>query len=150
MSIFDTIKTNYQAKKAQDEAERNYIRSNPGTKAISAYMQMLFDKGGPAYNWVKSNRTPLYPIIKSDCVVLCYMQTNPNAQSFRDAMPKDAEICRYSFQEIYRWYGLRNGEGFSGISNKVQANTLESCINNKVQELPHITYNGGYRVKLFG
>lgn len=149
MSIFETIKNGYQAKKAQDDAQRDFIRNHKGTQAICEYMQMLFDKNNAGYDWVKRNRTGLYPIVKEDCVILCYMHINSNPQSFRDACPKDQEVGRYTFQEMYNWYGLRNGEGFQYLSSRLQKKTLETCISNKVQDLPHITYNNGFRVKLF-
>lgn len=150
MGFFDSIKNAYQDKKAAEEAERDFVRSHKGTEAICAFMKMIFDKGNPGYNWLKENRgCPLYPKVDNNQVLLCYQDTQSNPQSFKDAMPKDVEVGRYSFQEMYNWYGLGAGEGYSFLDTKLKKSTLESRISNAVQELPHIKYSSGFVVKMF-
>ena len=63
--------------------------------------------------------------------------------------PKDIEVSRYSFQEMYSWYGLAEGCGYSALTSRTQLNTLENMINMEVQKLPHIKYNNGFLVKMF-
>lgn len=149
MGLFDVIKNAYQDKKAADQAERDFVCSNSGTAAICAYMKMVFDKGNAGYKWVKANRTSLYPIVENDQVLLCYQYTERNPQSFQEAKPQDVEVGRYSFQEMYRWYGLQDSEGYSCLDTKLKRRTLEYQISSAVQELPHITYINGFRVKMF-
>jgi len=148
--FFDSLKDSYQEKKAADEAERNFVRNHKGTEAICAYMKMLFDKGNTGYNWLKANRTfPLYPKVENNQVLLCYSYTQKDPQSFSEMKPKDEEVARYSFQQMYSWYGLSDGEGYSRLDTKLKVKELELQISYAVQELPHIRYNGGFVVKLF-
>lgn len=150
MGLFDTIKSAYQDKKDANQAERDFVYSHKGTEAICAYIKTLFDKGNPGYNWLKENRGfPLYPKVENNQVLLCYQHIPKNPQSFKDSMPKDVEIARYSFQQMYSWYGLSDGEGYSLLDTKIKRRALESRINNAVEELPHIKYSGGFLVKMF-
>lgn len=149
-NLFDMIQKGYHTKKAADEAERDFVRNHKGTRAICAYMKMLFDKGNTGYNWLKANPFfPLYPKIEDDQVLLCYLYTQKNPQSFQEMKSRDEEVTRYSFQEMYRWYGLANGEGYELLDTKLKKNELEHQISFAVQELPHIRYNGGFVVKMF-
>lgn len=150
MGLFDTIKNAYQDKKAAEQAERDFVINHEGTKAICAYMKMVFEKGNPGYNWLKQNHGyPLYPKVENNQVLLCYQHVEKNPQSFKDAKPKDVEVGRYSFQEMYAWYGLNDGEGYSFLDTKLKCRTLEGRITSAVEEHPHIKYNGGFLVKLF-
>lgn len=150
LNLFDTIQNSYQAKKAADEAERDFVRNHKGTQAICAYMKTLFEKGNPGYNWLKANPSfPLYPKIEGGQVLLCYSYTQKNPQSFKEAMPRDEEVTRYNFQEMYRWYGLADGEGYNLLDTKLKEKELVLRISSAVQELPHIRYNGGFVVKMF-
>lgn len=150
MGLFDTIKNAYQDKKAAEQAERDFVRNHKGTEAICAFMKMIFDKGNPGYNWLKENRGwPLYPKVENNQVLLCYQHSEKNPQSFKDAMPKDVEVGRYSFQEMYNWYGLEDGEGYSFLDTKLKCRTLESQLTSAVEEHSHIKFNGGFIVKMF-
>lgn len=128
--------------KEQREQEEAFVRNNEGSKAICAYIADFFEKGNPGYAWLKENKFPLYPVINKDSVSLCYMHTG-------DGMPKDAEVGNYSFQEMYSWYGLAEGIGYSSLTSRTQMNVLEQMINSEVEKLPHIKFNGGYLVKMF-
>ena len=63
--------------------------------------------------------------------------------------PKDIEVANYSFLEMYRWYGLDEGNGYQDLYSRTELNTLESMINSEVEKLPHIKYNNGFLVKMF-
>lgn len=131
--------------RAQEEA---FVRNNKGSEAICAFMTDLFEKGNSGYDWVKKNKMGLYPVIYKDSVSLCYMQPG-DGQSFSGMKTKDAEVVRYTFQEMYDWYGLKAGEGYSCLNSRTQLNELEKMIDSAVQQLPHIKYNNGYMVKMF-
>ena len=134
--------------KEQREREKAYVRNNEGSKAICAYMAHLFQKGNAGYDWVKENRVGLFPVIHDSYVSLCYMQPG-DGQSLAGIRPKDIEVAKYTFQEMYRWYGLGEGVGYAGLSTRTEMDELESMINSEVQKLPHIKYNNGYLVKMF-
>jgi len=131
--------------KAQEEA---FVQNNPGSKAICAYMVSLFEKGNPGYQWVKENRMGLYPVIYEDAVALCYMQPG-DGKSLSGIKPTDEEVVRYSFQQMYQWYGLAAGQGYSRLGTKIMRKKLEAMISGAVQQLPHIKYNIGFVVKMF-
>jgi hypothetical protein len=146
--IAGTIGENISKDKEQKEKEKAFVQNNEGSKAICAYIAELFEKGNSGYDWVKENRVGLFPVINSDSVSLCYMQGG-DGKSFKTAMPKDVEVARYNFEEMYNWYGLEASRGYRMLDSRIQLNELESMINSKVQELPHIKYNNGYLVKMF-
>lgn len=137
--------TKDKEQRAQEEA---FVKNNEGSKAICAYIVNLFKKGNPGYDWVKKNHEGLFTVINKDSVSLCYMQAG-DGQSFSGMKPKDIEVSRYSFQEMYSWYGLAEGCGYSALTSRTQLNTLENMINMEVQKLPHIKYNNGFLVKMF-
>lgn len=134
--------------KEQRAQEQAFVRNNEGSKAICTFMVDLFQKGSSGYDWVKKNRVGLYPVINSDSVSLCYMQAG-DGQSLSGIKPKDIAVARYSFQEMYSWYGLHEGVGYASLTSRTQLNELESMINSEVQKLPHIKYNNGFLVKIF-
>lgn len=134
--------------KEDRQKEQAFVRNNEGSRAICAFMVDLFEKGNSGYDWVKKNRVGLYPVIYSDSVALCYMQAG-DGKSFSGMAPKDIEVARYSFQQMYKWYGLSSGVGYAQLSSRTQLNELEDMINAAVQELPHIKYNNGFLVKMF-
>lgn len=148
MSIFDNIKGRVQQEMAQREQQRAYIKNHKGTEAICTYIADMFDKGNSGYYWLKDNKTPLYPIVEESRVKLCYMQTG-DGQSLKGVIPKNIPVATISFQEMYEWYGLSNGEGYRILDNKFQMKTLEDLISFEVQKLSHIRYNGGFLVKMF-
>lgn len=114
-------------------------------------MKTLFDKGNSGYNWLKENRgCPLYPVVEDNQVLLCYQYSEKNPQSFRDMKAQDVEVAKYSFRQMYQWYGLAEGEGYSFLDSKNKKYTLAGCIRSKVGELPHIRDISGFTVKLFG
>lgn len=134
--------------KEQRAREQEFVRNNEGSKAICAFMVDLFQKGNPGYDWLKKNKVGLYPVIYSDSVSLCYMQTG-DGKSLSGIKPKDMEVARYTFQEMYDWYGLQEGAGYTSLTSRTQFNELETMINIEVQKLPHIKYNNGFLVKMF-
>lgn len=146
--LFETVTENLSKSKEEREQEEAFVRENEGTKAICAFFANLFDKGNSGYNWLKKNRVGLYPVINSDSVSLCYMQAG-DGQSFSGMKPKDIEVVHYSFQEMYDWYNLEDGVGYSELTSRTQFNTLERMISAEVQALPHIKYNNGFLVKMF-
>ena len=146
--LVNTLGENIFKDKEIREKEKEFVKNNEGSKAICAYIASLFEKGHRGYEWVKENRMGLYPIIYKDSVSLCYMQAG-EGKSFQTMSPKDVEVTRYSFQDMYDWYGLDAGCGYSTLNSQTQLNELERMINAKVGELPHIKYNNGYLVKLF-
>ena len=146
--LFETVGENISKSKEQRAQEEAFVLDNEGTKAICAFFSYLFDKGNEGYNWVKKNRVGLFPVINSDSVSLCYMQAG-DGQSFSGMKPKDVEVVQYSFKEMYDWYGLEPGAGYSSLSSRTQFNVLENMISSEVQQLPHIKYNNGFIVKMF-
>ena len=146
--IIGTIGENITKDKGQREHEKAFVKNSEGSKAICAYIVDLFQKGNSGYDWVKKNRVGLFPVINNKSVSLCYMQTG-DGQSFKTTMPKDAEVAKYSFQEMYSWYGLDANSGYDVLDSRTQRNELEDMINSAVQELPHIKFNNGYLVKMF-
>ena len=76
------------------------------------------------------------------------MQTG-DGQSLKGIVPKDIPVATIYFNEMYDWYGLKNGEGYRILDNKLQMKTLENRISQEVQKLSHIRYNGGFLVKMF-
>ena len=131
--------------RAQEEA---FVKNNEGTKAICAFMKDLFEKGNPGYNWVKQNKVGLYPVINNDSVSLCYMQPG-DGKSLSGVKPKDIEVGRYSFLEMYEWYGANRVHGYAQLSTRTQKNMLEQMIDSAVLDLPHMKFNNGFLVKMF-
>lgn len=146
--LFETAGEKFTKTKEQRAEEEAFVRNNEGSNAICAFFVNLFEKGNSGYDWVKKNRVGLYPVIHNDSVSLCYMQTG-DGNSFSGMKPKDVEVVRYSFQEMYSWYGLDATIGYSTLNSRTQLNVLEGMINSAVQNLPHIKYNNGFLVKLF-
>lgn len=146
--VFETLGENISKDKEQRTQEKAFVQNSEGSKAICAFIADLFEKGNPAYNWVKKNHVGLYPIIYCDSVSLCYMQPG-DGQSFSGIKPKDIEVVRYSFQEMYEWYGLEIRCGYSKLHSRIQMNELERMINTEIEKLPHIKFNVGYLVKMF-
>ena len=152
MGIFKILAETAGEKLAKDKEQRAreeaYVRNNPGSKAFCAFFVDLFQKGNAGYNWVKENRTGLYPVINNTSVSLCYTQYG-DGKSLSGVAPKDKEVACYSFEEMYRWYGLSAGVGFSALNTRTEKNALESMISGQVQQLPHIRFNNGFMVKMF-
>lgn len=146
--ILETIGEGISKSKEQRKQEEEFVRNNEGTKAICAFMKDLFEKGNSGYNWVKENRVGLYPVINEDSVSLCYMQMG-DRQSFSGMKPKDAEVVRYSFREMYDWYGLDENCGYKLLYSRTQLNALDTMITLEIQKLPHIKFNNGFLVKMF-
>lgn len=146
--LLETVGENISKSKEQRAQEEAFVRDNEGTKAICAFFSNLFDKGNEGYDWVKKNRVGLYPVINSNSVSLCYMQTG-DGQSLSGIKPKDIEVVQYSFQEMYSWYGLEAGVGYNSLNSRTQFNVLERMISSEVQKLPHIKFNNGFLVKMF-
>lgn len=146
--IFETVGENISKSKEQRAQEEAFVMNNAGTQAICSFIANLFEKGNAGYNWVKQNRVGLYPVINEDSVSLCYMQPG-DGQSFSGIKPKDIEVAKYSFLEMYDWYGLDVGCGYSRLNSRTQLNVLERMINLEVEELPHIKYNNGFLVRMF-
>lgn len=146
--LAQTLGENITKSKEDREKEQEYVKNNKGTEAIVAFMVDLFQKGNAGYDWVKKNKVGLFPVINDDSVSLCYMQMG-DGQSFSGMKPKDIEAVKYSFQEMYEWYGLGAGIGYSALTSRTQKNVLENAINSGVQALPHIKYNNGFLVKMF-
>lgn len=134
--------------KEQREREEAFVRGNKGSEAICAYIVDLFEKGNAGYDWVKQNRKGLFPIVNKDSVSLCYSQPG-HGESLSDIKAKEIEVVRYSFQEMYSWYGLADNCGYSSLTSRTQFNVLEDMINAEVQRLPHIKYASGFMVKRF-
>ncbi len=134
--------------KEQRMREEEFVRNSEGSKAICEYFVNLFDKGNSGYEWVKKNRMGLYPVMYPDAVALCYLQPG-DGKSFSGMKPKDVEVVRYTFEEMYRWYGLEAYRGYGRLNSRTQLNALETMISNEVQNLPHIKYNIGFMVKMF-
>lgn len=134
--------------KEQRKREEDFVKSNKGSEAISVFIANLFEKGNSGYDWVKENKIGLYPVINNDSVSLCYMQPG-DGQSFSGMKPKDVEVRKYSFTEMYDWYGLKENEGYARLNSRTQLNALENMINNEVSKLPHLKFNNGYLVRMF-
>lgn len=151
------IQDQYKQNKVLKEQEEDFVRTNQGSEAICAFIVALFNKDEPAYKWIKDNKktlvmqTPLYPVVGEDFVSLCYMQYG-DGRSWESSKNRDIEIGRYSFQEMYVWYGLAAGAGYSRLDSTTKKNKLRSMINNKIRELPHIKESsaGGFVIKTFG
>lgn len=146
--LAQTVGENISKSKEKRQQEIDFVENNEGSKAITAYMVDLFQKGNPGYDWVKKNKVGLFPVINNDSVSLCYMQVG-DGKSLSGVKPKDVEAQRFTFQEMYRWYGLPAGVGYTSLDSRTKKNVLENMIDMAVQALPHIKYNGGYMVKLF-
>lgn len=134
--------------KGQREQEEAFVNNNEGSKAICAYFVNLFEKGNPGYDWVKENHVGLFPVVNKDSVSLCYMQMG-DGKSYSGVKPKDIEVVKYSFQEMYSWYGLSENCGYRVLTSRTQLNALENMIYIEVNKLSHIKYNNGFLVKLF-
>lgn len=146
--LAQTVGENISKSKEDRQREIDFVKNNKGSEAITAYMVDLFQKGNPGYDWVKKNKVGLFPVINNDSVSLCYMQVG-DGKSLSGVKPKDIEAQRFTFQEMYRWYGLPAGVGYTSLDSRTKKNVLENMIDTAVQALPHIKYNGGYMVKLF-
>ena len=146
--LFETMGENISKNKEERKQEESYVRNNKGTKAICAFMVDLFEKGNMGYNWVKKNKIGLFPVINKESVSLCYMQLG-DGQSFSGMKPKDIEVVRYSFREMYDWYGLDKNCGYDTLNSRTQLNVLENMINSEIEKLPHIKFNNGFLVKMF-
>lgn len=146
--IFETVGENISKSKEERRREEALVRNNEGTEAICAFMADLFEKGNIGYNWVKKNRVGLFPVINKESVSICYMKLG-DGQSFSGMKPKDIEVARYSFREMYDWYGLDENCGYDILSSRTQFNVLENMINSEIEKLPHIKFNNGFLVKMF-
>ena len=105
------------------------IRKAPGTKLVSYKASVDGGLKGGA-------------VAEGDEIPFTKMKVEPVAYG-------DIEVAKYTFQEMYRWYGLGEGVGYAGLSTRTEMDELESMINSEVQKLPHIKYNNGYLVKMF-
>ena len=149
-NIINSVGENIANTKEQKAQDKAFVHNHAGSKAICAYFVQLFEKGQPGYETLKKNRKdPLYPVVRENSVSLCYMQAGAGT-SFASMKSKDIEVASYSFSAMYQWYGLRANEGYSQLSTKTQCKTLEEMITNEVCKLPHIKFNGGFMVKMFG
>lgn len=146
--LAQTVGENISKSKEDRQREIDFVKNNKGSEAITAYMVDLFQKGNPGYDWVKKNKVGLFPVINNDSVSLCYMQVG-DGKSLSGVKPKDIEAQRFTFQEMYRWYGLPAGVGYTSLDSRTKKNVLENMIDTAVQALPHIKYNVGYMVKMF-
>lgn len=146
--LAQTVGENISKSKEDRQREIDFVKNNKGSEAITAYMVDLFQKGNPGYDWVKKNKVGLFPVINNDSVSLCYMQVG-DGKSLSGVKPKDIETQRFTFQEMYRWYGLPAGVGYTSLDSRTKKNVLENMIDTAVQALPHIKYNVGYMVKMF-
>ena len=154
MGIFkqmaQTLGENIAKSKEDRKREEDFIKGNPGSQAIAAYLARLFEKGNGAYNWIKQNKEGLYPVINDDSVSLCYTQSGSvHAQSWKEAKAQEITVGKYSFQEMYKWAGLADGAGYSRLTSRTQKNALESMIHQAISAHPYLKFNGGYRVKMF-
>ena len=70
-----------------------------------------------------------------------------DGQSFAGIKPKDIEIVKYKFEEIYNICGLSNG--YLRLRTRIEKNELEKMIDEEIRKLPHIKYCNGYLVKMF-
>ena len=95
---------------------------------------------------MKKNHVGLFPVVSEDSVSLCYMKAG-DGQSFSGMRPKDIEVIKYKFEEIYKISGLE--VGYNKLNTITEINELESMINEEIKKLPHIKYNNGYLVKMF-
>ncbi|MBD5479738.1 MAG: hypothetical protein HDR14_10700 [Lachnospiraceae bacterium] len=146
--IFETMGENISKSKEERKREESFVRDNKGTEAICAFMTNLFEKGNAGYNWVKKNKVGLFPVINKESVSLCYMQLG-DGQSFSGMKPKDIEVARYSFREMYDWYGLDENCGYDILNSRTQLNVLEDMIKSDVEKLSHIKFCNGFLVKMF-
>lgn len=146
--IFNNAATSIEKEKLRKEQEREFVRNNEGSKAISEYMTDLFQKENSAYCWIKENNEGLFPKVFEDYVALCYLQLG-DGQSISGMKPKDIVIHEYTFEEIYAWYGLEENVGFHKLTSKLQMKELEGIINSQIGKLAHLKFNGAYLVKMF-
>lgn len=144
--MLETAGENIVKDKEQRLMEKEFIRTNDGSKVISIFIADLFEKGNSAYVWVKKNQVGLFPVVSEDSVSLCYMKAG-DGQSFSGMRPKDIEVIKYKFEEIYKISGLE--VGYNKLNTITEINELESMINEEIKKLPHIKYNNGYLVKMF-
>lgn len=148
LRLLDSAHEKLVVDKDQRARDEEFVRNHKGSKAICDYFVALFEKGNSGYNWVKRNKTGLFPVIKQDSVVLCYTQSG-DGKSFSGMFTKEVEVATYTFQEMYDWYGLDSEEGYQMLHSRTQLDTLEQMINSAVTKLPHIKYSGGYYVRMF-
>ena len=118
--------------------EWTYVQDHPGTRAISAYMKMLFRKENAAYAWLKENRRPLYPVIRPTSVQLCTLNTESG---------KMVPVANFFFREMYEWYGLDPEEGYLRLHNTAELEALEASICDHIATLPHIRCGAGFSLR---
>lgn len=144
--LAETAGENILKDKEQKLEEKEFVRGREESKVISLFITALFEKGNPAYNWVKENHVGLFPVIDEQTVSLCYMKPG-DGQSFAGIKPRDIEIVKYKFEEIYNICGLSNG--YLRLRTRIEKNELEKMIDEEIRKLPHIKYCNGYLVKMF-
>lgn len=147
-NLIDSVKENVEKDRQQKEKEREYVRNSEASKAICEFIVDLFQKGNPAYKWIKeNNKIGLSPQVNFNTVSLTYMQPG-DGKSFSGIKPKDIEVSQYSFQEIFEWYGLETC-GYKQLDTKTERKELEYMIGSAIEQLPHMKLTCGYTVKMF-
>lgn len=141
MMLLAFLKERYQQTKRRGGRVWTYVQDHRGTHAISEYMRMLFEKDSPAYNWMKENRRPLYPVIRATSVQLCDLKPETG---------KLIPVGNFSFREMYDWYGLYPEEGYLRLHNRSELEALEASITEKIAQLPHIRCGTGFSLRRFG
>lgn len=141
MMILAYMKEKLEQIKRRGGREWTYVQEHPGTRAISAYMQMLFRKENPAYVWLKENHRQLYPVIRATSVQLCTLNTETG---------KFVPVGNFFFREMYEWYGLDPEEGYLRLHNCAELEALEASITESVAKLPHIRCGAGFSLRRFG
>lgn len=130
------------------EKEKNFVRNNEGSQAICAFIRNLFEKGNMGYEWVKKNRTGLFPVTHQDSVALCYFEYG-DGKSWEGMKTKEIAAAEFSFQEMYEWYGLDSDRAYSMLGTRTMLDTLDQMIRVEVEKLPHIKNSNGFMVKMF-
>lgn len=100
--MLETAGENIVKDKEQRLMEKEFIRTNDGSKVISIFIADLFEKGNSAYVWVKKNQVGLFPVVSEDSVSLCYMKAG-DGQSFSGMRPKDIEVIKYNLKRYIKY-----------------------------------------------
>lgn len=129
---------------SRHHSPEDIIRDNKGTRAICAYFYDLFERNHSGYRWMKANpQIPLYPRVLQSGVELCYSEQVKNSSLWSHRQVRNIAIASYSFEEIYQWYPLAKGEGFTELTNRDDRVILADLISQEILRHDHIKNSNG-------
>ena len=159
--LADGIKASAEQFKEDREEEIRFVETNPGSRAICDFCQMLFQPDNPAYDWLKDtndhvlltfNKVGLYPEVREDHISICRHRVNKwdnegggRASNLDEAIHQTIEVKNYTCAEIYSWDGVDPDDCYAELDSRLKRSRLREMIVDTLNQLPHLeNHNGEY------